>query len=152
MGDMNITTLKSTTQQVILQIVADETDFGEVSITWTHLADLFEHPDTVNAPSAPQMGSVTGERKMEKANLCCNYINWTPNERTEHQITWVNGTLLYYTTDDAGSHTFSSGGLCNDASSLDATNVVTIGEPSMTPPTDEYSRLELSFGTKNSCS
>jgi len=157
MGAMNITTLKSTTQEVILQIVADETDKSAATITWTHLAELFEHPDTVNAPSAPQMGSVTGERKMEKANLCCNYVAWTNSEGQangpEHAITWVNGNLLYGTPDDAGSHTFSSGGLCNDASSIHATDVVIVGAPSVAPGTsEEYSRLELSFGTKNSCS
>ena len=62
-------------------------------ITWAQLADLFEHPDTINAPSAPQMASVTGERKhTTKTDLIVKSINssHSNNQARTSSISWEN--------------------------------------------------------------
>jgi len=103
---MEVTILKSTSKEVIVQVLSLTGDSADVNITWANLSELFDHPD---APGGITGGSVTGERQRGKDKLVCKTVSWTNNEDgangPEMAITWVNGSLLYACPDDAGSHT-----------------------------------------------
>jgi len=146
---MEVTILKSTSKEVIVQVLSLTGDSADVNITWANLSELFDHPD---APGGITGGSVTGERQRGKDKLVCKTVSWTNNEDgangPEMAITWVNGSLLYACPDDAGSHTFSGAGLLTDASSIHATDAVLCSHATAwTPDADEYMRIEMTFGT-----
>jgi len=154
MGAMNVQVLKSTSNSVIVEVIASATDQATTAITWTHLAELFNHPDGASyAPALPQQASVTGERQKAKTDLVCKSISWSNNDNVsngpEMAITWEGGTamLLYAVPDDAGSHVFSDAGLRYNGGTLDATDAVTIGVPSNTLTGTEYMRVEFEFSS-----
>jgi hypothetical protein len=154
MADMSIRVLKSTSDSVIIEVVATDLFDDPTNITWAHLSDLFDNPDGAT-PIAPQQASVTGERQKNRAHLVCKSISWSNNEASangpEMAITWVGtpGSLLYAVPDDAGSHVFSFDGLTFNGGTLDATNAVLCDTPSVAPGTDEYMRVEFEFSSND---
>jgi len=152
MADMSVSVLKSTSDSVIVEVVAGNGTSDATNITWANLSELFDHPDGAT-PGGQQQASVTGERQKSKTDLVCRSISWTNNEPAsngpEMTVTWVglSATLLYAVPDDAGSHVFSDAGLRFNGGTLDATNAVLCGAPSVTPGSGEYMRVEFEFSS-----
>lgn len=92
----SISVLSSSPHKVVVKAQEVGTA-GAAQITWANLADLFTHPDTAGAPSAPQLGSVTGERltpSWNKAALRIAAINSSHGHNTSRtsSISWYDGS------------------------------------------------------------